>query len=162
MVDRSECTIIWTHCIWKILMINLHFPAVAIHRTVHQVNVGEFCPGETLHVNVDWLQYTHLWGSEFVLRNKQLSKLATRGMRKSWLVHCAHVSLCGFARFPTSVKPNLTVRKDASPTCSSLTVSLCFGHPYHLTKFGHWVFLHHVFQCTMLRFTVWFSYDVVL
>jgi len=36
------------------LVINLlHFPAVPIHRTVHQVNVGEFCPGETLHVNVD-------------------------------------------------------------------------------------------------------------
>jgi hypothetical protein len=29
------------------------FPAIAIRHTVHQVNVGEFCPGEMLYVNVD-------------------------------------------------------------------------------------------------------------
>ena len=35
-------------------MINLlHFPAITIHCTILQVNVGEFGPGEVLHVDID-------------------------------------------------------------------------------------------------------------
>jgi hypothetical protein len=87
-----------------------------------------------------WLQYTHLWGSEFVLRNECLTRRATRGMTKGWQGHCAHASLCcvvvccasrsvavrlnicsklvrntlqWFCWFPILVWPNLTVRSAA-------------------------------------------------
>jgi len=42
------------YTVWKMLMINpLCFPASALRCTLRQVNVGEFSPGEALHVDVD-------------------------------------------------------------------------------------------------------------
>jgi len=58
-------------------MINpLCFPASALHYTLCQVNVGEFSPGEVLHVDVDLISEVLI--SSFKTND---SKHATRGMR---------------------------------------------------------------------------------
>ena len=53
--------------------------------------------------------------------------------------------LSGFTWFPTLVRSTLmvcgTARTHVQHT-GAWQKNLCFGPSYHLTKFGHWVFLH--------------------
>jgi len=51
------------HIIWTYSVINpLRFPAVTMRCTVRPVNVGEFDPGEALHVDVDLITVHTLVG----------------------------------------------------------------------------------------------------
>ena len=71
------------------------FPLSCHCHTLHHMpsDVGEFSPGEALHVYVD-LTTVHTLVRFWVGPSQQMTLQTTRSMRKSWHVHCTHANLC--------------------------------------------------------------------
>jgi hypothetical protein len=139
MVDRGRHMIIWTYTVWKMLMLNpLCFPASALCCTLCQVNVGEFSPGEALHVNVDLISEVlissfktsmpqEVWESvDMWTAHTSVFAASLSAVYRGWCPHIWTSSVNGyeiqlffflsppeyfngFAWFPALVRPKLTV-----------------------------------------------------